>query len=102
RHQTSKIHAQKEFIDPTVALAFIPFANEPTATEREELENQGYTILDMYGDTAAFFNNKLAANEVWVRNIYRGLEKNKVELFPLSTNTIDANTGLRGQQHPLY
>lgn len=102
RYRAYKITDAKAFNDPTVALAFIPFANEPTATEREELQNQGYTILDMYGNTAAFFNNKLAANEVWVRNIYRGLEKNKVELFPLSTNTIDANTGLRGQQHPLY
>lgn len=102
RYRAYKITDAKAFNDPTVALDFIPLASEPTATEREELQRQGYTILDMYGTTAAFFNNKLAANEVWVRNIYRGLEKNKVELFPLSTNTIDANTGLRGQQHPLY
>ncbi|MBD1420470.1 RagB/SusD family nutrient uptake outer membrane protein [Sphingobacterium chuzhouense] len=102
RYRAYKITDAKTFNDPTVALDFIPFTDEPTPAERTELERQGYTVLDMYGSTAAFFNNKFTANEVWVRNIYRGLEKNKVELFPLSTSTIDNNPGLRGQQHPLY
>ncbi|MBD1424699.1 RagB/SusD family nutrient uptake outer membrane protein [Sphingobacterium arenae] len=102
RYRAYQITDAKTFNDPTVALDFIPLENEPTPSEKEELESQGYTILDMYGSTAAFFNNRFTANEVWVKNIFRGLEKNKVELFPLSTNTIDANPGLRGQQHPLY
>ncbi|GHE48259.1 RagB/SusD family nutrient uptake outer membrane protein [Sphingobacterium griseoflavum] len=90
------------FNDPTVALPFIGFKAEPSMAERASLEAEGYTILDMYSSTSAFFANTFAANSVWVRNIYRGLEKNKVELFPLSTATIDNNPGLRGQQHPLY
>lgn len=92
----------KVFNDPTVALDFISFKEEPSSAERTQLEKEGYTLLDMYSANAAFFANALKADATWVRNIYRGLEKNKVELFPLSTATIDANPGLRGQQHPLY
>ncbi|PRD54228.1 RagB/SusD family nutrient uptake outer membrane protein [Sphingobacterium gobiense] len=92
----------RTFNDPTVALDFIALESEPTQEERTALENQGYTILNMYGASAVFFANAFSADAVWVRNIYRGLEKNKVELFPLNTTTIDNNPGLRGQQHPLY
>lgn len=102
RFRAYKITDAKSFNDPTVALDFISFQAQPDDAQRTELTNQGYTVLDMYGSTAAFFNNKFAADEVWVRNIFRGLEKNKVELFPLNTSTIDNNPGLRGQQHPLY
>lgn len=102
RYRAYKQTDAKAFNDPNVALEFIPFVEAPTEDERMDLEAQGYTVLDMYSDVAAFFNNKFAANEVWVQNIFRGLEKNKVELFPLSTTTIDNNPGLRGQQHPLY
>ncbi|TJZ61134.1 RagB/SusD family nutrient uptake outer membrane protein [Sphingobacterium olei] len=90
------------FNDPTVALDFIPFKTEPTADEVTDLESEGYTILEMHSGISAFNSNALTADAVWLNNIYRGLEKNKVELFPLSTGTIDDNPGLRGQQHPLY
>jgi len=90
------------FNDPNVALPFIGFKTEPSAAEKASLEAEGYTLLNMYSSTSAFFANTFNADAVWVRNIYRGLEKNKVELFPLSTATIDNNPGLRGQQHPLY
>ena len=102
RFRAYKKTETKAYNDPTVAIDFLSFQEEPTPAERIELDNQGYTIVDMYGSEAVFFNNKFTANEVWVRNIYRGLEKNKVELFPLNTSTIDNNPGLRGQQHPLY
>lgn len=92
----------KVFNDPLVALDFISFKQEPTAEQREALEHQGYTFINMFAANALFFNNPFTVNQVWVQNLYRGLEKNKVELFPLSTQTIDNNPGLRGQQHPLY
>lgn len=101
-YRAYKITDAKTFNDPTVALDFIPLKDEPTPTEKADLEDQGYTLVDMYGTNAAFFANPYTANTAWVRGIYRGLEKNKVELFPLSTSTIDNNPGLRGQQHPLY
>lgn len=102
RYRAYKRTDARTFNDPTLALDFVSLTNEPTPTEKAELESQGYVVLDMHGTTAAFFANAFAADAVWVRNIYRGLEKNKVELFPLSTSTIDNNPGLRGQQHPLY
>lgn len=92
----------KTFNDPTVALSFVSLKDAPTPAERTALEAQGYTLLDMYSGNSAFFANAFTADATWVKNIFRGLEKNKVELFPLSTTTIDANPGLRGQQHPLY
>src|SRR5690606_10956613 len=64
RYRAYHMTDAKAFNDPTVALDFIPFESEPTPAEKAELENQGYTILDMYGSTAAFFNNKFTANEV--------------------------------------
>ena len=90
------------FNDPLVACTYISFKTAPTATERTQLQNEGYTILEMHSNVAAFFANALTPTATWVSNLYRGLEKNKVELFPLSTKTIDDNPGLRGQQHPLY
>ncbi|QQT27164.1 RagB/SusD family nutrient uptake outer membrane protein [Sphingobacterium spiritivorum] len=90
------------FNDPLVACTYISFKAAPTATERTQLQNEGYTILEMHSNVAAFFANALTPTATWVGNLYRGLEKNKVELFPLSTKTIDDNPGLRGQQHPLY
>ncbi|GGH06060.1 RagB/SusD family nutrient uptake outer membrane protein [Sphingobacterium alkalisoli] len=102
RFRAYKIDAVAKLSDPTVAIPYQGFVSAPTTQERATLEGDGYTILDMYGRNAAFFANSFTPTEVWVTNIYRGLEKNKVELFPLNTQTIDANPGLRGQQHPLY
>lgn len=92
----------KEFNDPTVALDYLPFVNEPSSAERASLEEQGYVLLDMYSADASFFANPFSPDNTWVKAIYRGLEKNKVELFPLNTSTIDNNPGLKGQQHPKF
>lgn len=90
------------FNDPLVVQEFISFKEAPDAVKRAELTAQGYTLLDMYSNQSIFFANALTPTATWVNNIYRGLEKNKVELVPLSTSTIDNNPGLAGQQHPLY
>ena len=102
RYRAYKSTPATSFNDPLVALDFIGLKSEPTPVEKIALQNQGYTILDMYGASPLFFTNALKADAVWVQNIYRGLEKNKVEIFPLSTSTIDNNPGLQGQQHPSY
>lgn len=94
--------AAKVFNDPAVALAFEGFVTEPDAAKKADLAAKKYTLLYMYSANSAFYANALTANATWVQNIFRGLEKNKVELLPLSTATMDANPGLQGQQHPLY
>ena len=92
----------KVFNDPTVALEFKSFKAEPSTAEKSSLTAQGYTIIRMHSNESLSYANELTASAVWVKNIFRGLEKNKVELFPLNTSSIDNNPGLRGQQHPLY
>ena len=49
-------------------------------------------------------NHNISASEAWMTtSLFRGLEKNKVEILPLNTTSIiDINKGLQGQQHPLY
>ena len=48
----------------------------------------------------------IASNNSWITGtsgIYYGLKKNMVEILPFNTtNIIDVNPGLAGQQHPCY
>lgn len=97
-----KITPANAFNNPLVAQAFIGLKEVPSAAKKAELAAQGYTVLDMYSAQSIFFANAFTPTAIWVTNIFRGLEKNKVEIVPLSTSTIDTNEGLRGQQHPLY
>ena len=90
------------FSDPVVSVSFIGFKATPTAEEKAALTTNGYTLLNMYSKDALSFANETTASAAWVVNLFRGLEKNKVELLPLNTTTIDDNAGLKGQQHPLY
>ncbi|RXK86592.1 RagB/SusD family nutrient uptake outer membrane protein [Filimonas effusa] len=103
RYRAYKLVAATTFNDPVVGVSYIGFKDAPTATEKAQLTANGYTLLDMYSATAASGSGQaLTADAAWVKAIFRGLEKNKVELLPLSTPTIDANPGLAGQQHPLF
>ena len=88
--------------DPVVAVPFIGYKTAPSATEKATLTANGYTLLDMYSNVAVSGGQTLDANQAWVKAIFRGLEKNKTELLPLNTTTINNNLGLNGQQHPLY
>jgi len=56
----------------------------------------------MRNGTSLSFTGLMQSNASWIVNLFRGLEKNKVELLPLNSTTIDENAGLKGQQHPLY
>jgi len=45
----------------------------------------------------------LASKNTWIENMFYGLQKNMVEILPFNTtNIIDVNPGLSGQQHPCY
>lgn len=90
------------FSDPVVAVGYMSFKTEPSAVEKSELAADGYTLLQMHGSTTLSYAQKLEENAPWVQSLFRGLEKNKVEIFPLNSTTIDLNPGLQGQQHPLY
>lgn len=90
------------FADPLVSVPYIAYTTEPTDAEKTLLETNGYTLLQMHGNTALSYAQKLEENAAWVKSLFRGLEKNKVELLPINSETIDVNPGLKGQQHPLY
>ncbi len=90
------------FADGAVTVPFIGYASEPDAAEKKRLSDQGYTLLDMTSTTSLSNGVVLSANAPWIVSLFRGLEKNKVEVLPLNTTTIDDNPGLKGQQHPLY
>lgn len=90
------------FSDPVVSVGYMSFKTEPSAAEKSQLTADGYTLLQMHGSTALSYAQKLEEKAPWVQSLFRGLEKNKVELFPLNSTTIDLNPGLQGQQHPLY
>ena len=90
------------FNDPVVGITYIGYKTAPSAAEKTTLTANGYTLLEMHSNVAVSGGQVLGATQPWVIAIFRGLEKNKTELLPLNTATIDANAGLKGQQHPLY
>jgi len=90
------------FSDPVVSVSYIGYKTAPSTEEQAALIQNGYTLLDMRGGIALSFTGLMQQDATWIVNLFRGLEKNKVELLPLNTTTIDENAGLQGQQHPLY
>jgi hypothetical protein len=97
-----KLETATSFNDPVVAIPFIGYKVALTKSDSTQLQAGGYTILQMHSNVAPHGGQALAADQAWVRAIFRGLEKNKTELLPLNTSTIDNNPGLTGQQHPKY
>jgi hypothetical protein len=97
-----KLETATSWNDPVVAIPFIAYKTAPTTAEKNQLTANGYTLLEMHSNVAPHGGQTLAADQAWVKAIFRGLEKNKTELLPLNTTTIDNNSGLAGQQHPLY
>lgn len=90
------------FQSPVVAVDY------KTITKADSLAytEQGYKVQNLLYGTNGFINGShgLFPAEKWITtSLYRGLEKNKVELLPLhQASVIDVNKGLTGQQHPLY
>lgn len=75
------------------------------------VEESTYTILNMFGCHA--MKNKgglsvdvvegLADKNVWIEDMFYGMQKNMVEILPFNTTSIiEVNPGLIGQQHPCY
>jgi hypothetical protein len=102
RFRAYKLDSASAWEDPVVGIPFKSYKTAPSATEKAQLTADGYTLLEMHSNVAPHGGQTLAATQPWVIAIFRGLEKNKVELLPLNTTTIDNNPGLTGQQHPMY
>lgn len=90
-----------------------------SATAPEGATAVEYTILNMWGinsikqkgnlsvvDNTNEANGMISSNNAWITGatgLYYGLKKNCTEILPFhSTNIVDVNPGLAGQQHPGY
>lgn len=80
----------------------------PAGTDVTEVS---YTILNMFGCHSVKQMGGLSVEDVpglasvnkWIENMFYGMQKNMVEILPFNTtNIIDVNPGLIGQQHPMY
>lgn len=102
QYRTYKLVTATSWNDPVVAVPFTGYKTKLTATDSANAKANGLTILDMFSNVAASGGQALVANQTWVTDIFRGIQKNKTELLPLNTTTINNNPGLAGEQHPLY
>lgn len=89
------------FQDPVVAIPFTGY-KQMTSADSTQLVKDGNIVLRMHGASPLGSQGVLTPNAALVTNLFRGLEKNKVELLPLAISIIDVNPGLQGQQHPKY
>lgn len=105
RFAAYKRFAMTSFEESTIALpVYKYYSEEPDDTEKAQLTNDGYTLVNLYGQNtgAMFFNNELKEDILWVQRFFNGLIKNKTEIFPLNNTMMNDNPELRDQQHPLY
>jgi len=82
----------------------IPYTAYKTLTPADstQLAKSGNVVLRMHGASILNSQGQLTAGAALVTNMFRGLEREKIEILPLATTIIDVNPGLRGQQHPKY
>ena len=84
------------------------------ANKPEGAKENTYTILNMFsvytlkqkGNLCVEKVDKVSSENSWITGatgVFYGLKKNMTELMPFNTtNIIDVNAGLAGQQHPAY
>lgn len=90
------------------------FKKEDVPVDAKKVEEVEYTILNMFsvnsikqkGNLCVEDVEGLSANNAWITGktgVFYGMKKNMVEILPFNTtNIIDVNPGLAGQQHPCY
>lgn len=87
------------------------YFSEASIPAGAEVTETTYTILNMFGSHSVKQKGGLSVEDVeglaskneWIERMFYALEKNKVEILPFNTsNIIDVNPGLAGQQHPCY
>jgi len=89
------------FQDPVIAIPYTGY-KQISSADSTQLVKDGNVVLRMHGASPLGSQGVLTPNAALVTNLFRGLEKNKVELLPLAISIIDVNSGLQGQQHPGY
>ncbi|MGV3706185.1 MAG: RagB/SusD family nutrient uptake outer membrane protein [Arcticibacter sp.] len=89
------------FSDPVVAIPYTGY-KQMTSADSTQMVKDGFVVLRMHGASPLYSQGALTPTAAVVNNLFRGLEKNKVELLPLAISIIDVNSGLAGQQHPKY
>ncbi|WP_207421325.1 RagB/SusD family nutrient uptake outer membrane protein [Desertivirga brevis] len=100
-HRAYKIEKATAFDDPVVAVPYTGYKSL-TKPDSTALVQQGFSVLRMHNASPLNSQGVLSPTAPVVTGQFRGLEKEKVEILPLATSTIDINPGLRGQQHPKY
>lgn len=90
------------------------FKQEDVPAGASKVEEVEYTILNMFsinsikqkGNLCVEDVDGLSSDNAWITGktgVFYGLKKNMVEILPFNTtNIIDVNPGLAGQQHPCY
>lgn len=87
------------------------YFNKASVPAGKEVSKVSYTILNMFGCHTMKSKGGLSVKKVdkvsdvntWITGMFYGLQKNMVEILPFNTtNIIDVNPGLAGQQHPCY
>lgn len=90
------------------------FKKEDVPADAKKVEEVEYTILNMFsvnsikqkGNLSVEDIEGLSTNNAWITGgtgVFYGMKKNMVEILPFNTtNIIDVNPGLAGQQHPCY
>ncbi len=106
---SNKGYLEKSFYeDKSNGNIYFTEASIPSGAEVNEAT---YTILNMFGSHSVKQKGGLSVDDVeglasrneWIERMFYALEKNKVEILPFNTsNIIDVNPGLAGQQHPCY
>lgn len=101
RYRVYKRAIATGFQDPIVAIPFTGY-NTLSPTDSTTLAKAGNVVLRMHGASILNSQGVLTPTASLVTDLYRGLERNKVEILPLATSIIDVNPGLKGEQHPAY
>lgn len=89
-------------------------ADVPADANSAKVEEVEYTIVNMFsintikqkGNLCVEDIEGISSNNPWITGIsgvFYGMKKNMVEILPFNTtNILDVNPGLAGQQHPCY
>lgn len=101
RYRVYKRTIATSFQDPVVA---VPYTGYKTLTPADSttMAKAGNVVLRMHNASILNSQGTLAPNNALISNLFRGLEREKVEILPIATSIIDVNPGLKGQQHPKY
>lgn len=90
------------------------FKKADVPADAKKVDEVEYTILNMFsinsikqkGNLCVEDVEGISSNNAWITGktgVFYGLKKNMVEILPFNTtNIIDVNPGLAGQQHPCY